>query len=365
MIPTEIEAANSDWLTQTLRQAGTLPQGEVASVQYHDSGAFNSATSYLSLTYSPGTPATAPRQLILKLNVHPDDYNEAAFYQLAAPFAADLSMLVHCYGADYELETGKSYLLLEDLSSTHQLAVSREQLLGLQGVPAVAVNYAIIDALAQFHTYWWQHPLLGQHPATQLDNWYTNKEQFELRLARRRAEFDSFIAAEGADFPTELTSLYRNVLAKFASLWPRYIGERFSSFSNLTLAHGDFFINQPLVPRQMPGQVYMIDFDSVSTSFGATDLVYCCVHFQTAAQRHEGGREVRLLRRYHAALQKHGVSGYSWEQLLLDYRLMLIFRMFEPVWDETNGTSKQYWWPKLQCVATAFQDWGCAELLEE
>lgn len=70
-----------------------------------------------------------------------------------------------------------------------------------------------------------------------------------------------------------------------------------------------------------------------------------------------GAREERLLRRYHEALAAQGVRGYSWEMLLADYRLALAYMLSYPVWDASNGSRKSYWWPKLQCLTSAFQDW--------
>ncbi len=84
----------------------------------------------------------------------------------------------------------------------------------------------------------------------------------------------------------------------------------------------------------------------------------------TPEQRSEGGREERLLRRYHAGLLAHGVRGYSWEDLLGDYRLMLTILLLYPMWDATNGSRRSYWWPKMQRFAAAFCDHGCAALLD-
>ncbi len=95
----------------------------------------------------------------------------------------------------------------------------------------------------------------------------------------------------------------------------------------------------------------------------ARDLVYLLATFWTSAQRRDGDREERLLRRYHAALVAHGVADYPWDDLARDYRLMLIFILFLPIWDAVNGSSRAYWWPKLTCLAGAYQDWRCAELL--
>jgi hypothetical protein len=85
--------------------------------------------------------------------------------------------------------------------------------------------------------------------------------------------------------------------------------------------------------------------------------------FWTTAQRHAQQREERLLQRYHAALQTHGVTGYRYADLMLDYRAMLALMIYDPIWNQTGGSPPRYWWPKMQCVVGAFRDWNCAELV--
>ena len=88
-----------------------------------------------------------------------------------------------------------------------------------------------------------------------------------------------------------------------------------------------------------------------------------CATFWTREQRHEGQREKRMLQRYLAHLQARGVQNYTWENLLLDYRLALIEWLLSTVQDARNGSKQSYWLPKLHCMSAAFEDWRCADLL--
>jgi hypothetical protein len=81
-------------------------------------------------------------------------------------------------------------------------------------------------------------------------------------------------------------------------------------------------------------------------------------------QRVEDQREVKILRRYLSVLQACGVRNYSWENLVRDYKIGLIAWLLMPVQDRFSGSSKDYWWPKMQCLVAAFRDWHCEELLE-
>lgn len=72
-----------------------------------------------------------------------------------------------------------------------------------------------------------------------------------------------------------------------------------------------------------------------------------------------------MLRRYYSTLCHYGVTGYSWDELLTDYRCGLIYWLLMPVQDRFGGADKAYWWPKMQCLVAAFEDWDGMELLED
>ena len=50
-------------------------------------------------------------------------------------------------------------------------------------------------------------------------------------------------------------------------------------------------------------------------------------------------------------------------QKVRDYRLSIADWLLIPLQDCFDGSSKEYWWPKMQCLAHAFEDWRVAELL--
>jgi hypothetical protein len=49
---------------------------------------------------------------------------------------------------------------------------------------------------------------------------------------------------------------------------------------------------------------------------------------------------------------------------MLDYRLMVLLMIFDPAWNQTSGSRRDYWWPKLRCLTANFQDLACGDLLE-
>ena len=58
------------------------------------------------------------------------------------------------------------------------------------------------------------------------------------------------------------------------------------------------------------------------------------------------------------------MQDYSREDCYDDYRLGIAdYWLFYPIWDKTNGSGREYWWPKLRCLVGAYRDLDCAALL--
>jgi hypothetical protein len=367
---TSTDQVTPGWLTRILHQAGILPCGEVTTVASAPKAALSSVTTHFHLTYSDDAPPSAPRRLLLKRNRAEEwaqraGAREAAFYGLVARLPDRLPMLVPCYDAAYDAQSGNSHILLDDLSASHKPPITRDQqFLPAESVPPAVYMEQVVDALAAFHAYWWEHPLLGSTGAG-AGTWYADQEHFERHLQRRRDEWARFIAAEGGWLPATVRALCEQVLAQWPRLWERYLGERLPRRKNLTLTHGDAYFCNFLSPRDpTKGATYVVDWQSPEIAPGPADLVNLYATFWTPAQRHEDQREERLLRRYHSRLQERGVAHYSWEDLLLDYKLMVHEWVFVAIWDQTNGSDTSYWWPKLQCLTGAYQDLGCGRLLD-
>lgn len=368
-IPALDESVTSGWLSAVLRATGALPTGEVSRVTPRANEAFNSAALHLEVAYSADAPPDAPARLFLKRNIAAPwaieaGAREVAFYRLVAPYRAELPMIVPCYGAEADEATGRSYVLLLDVSATHQAPVTRDDLLAGQGVPSQAHLDLVVDTIAAFHAFWWEHSALGT-TALGITPWYRDRAAWDESMKDGHDEWAAFIAAEGEWFPDSLRTLYECILAGQSTWWDRYLAPRVTTHRNLTLSHGDGYLSQFLCPREgASGPTYLIDFQGPKGDFATDDLVHLFAIFWTPEQRHEGDRELRCLRRYHDALQAHGVRGYTWEQLLDDYCLRLICMLQVTVWDQTNGSARSYWWPKMQCLAAAFRDHDAWRLLE-
>ncbi len=358
----DVQQAPPEWLTTILRREGVLGQGRVERVQTRLNEAFNSQIAHLEVQSSG---AAGPSALLLKLNHDHQGELEHLFYHATRTARAAALPIVHCYETAYSAETGASHCLLADVSQTHAPPVTRQQLLTHFGVPRQRHLAQIVDTLAQFHVYWWQHPQLGTSDALfAIRPWYCDHAFFQRHVQRRQTEWDHFTDSVGDTVSPELRALYRTVLDKLPALWERYLAPRLLPPQHITLTHGDCYLTQILCPKVTEaGSTYLVDFDSVSANFGAFDLAFLVSTFWTRTQRWAQNREEQVLRQYHQALCQYGVTGYAWDTLLTDYKLMVTLMIFDPVWDQTSGASRAYWWPKLQCLTDAYIDLNCAALL--
>jgi thiamine kinase-like enzyme len=369
-IPGADEQITPEWLTTVLRQSGILQKGQVEEVEYKKNDAFNSHLSHLILHYSDDASPEAPTRLVLKRNVTSEwgveaGSEEAKFYNLIASLPDHPPITIPCYAAAYDEASGASYVLLLDLSETHRQPITRDQQIELvEGVPSPEDISAVVDTMAHLHAYWWEHPLL-KADTFPVGYWSRNAERFEQYLQRRTTSWQHLIAAESSWFPQDLRDLYEMVLARLRPYWERFLAPRQSEQKHLTLIHGDAYFANFLCPKSPTSRAttYWLDWQSPTFDISGYDLVNLCATFWTSEQRSEGQREEKVLRQYHAALQQYGVNNYSWDELLIDYKLSLIFWLLMPVQDCYGGARKAYWWPKMQCLVAAFREWHCEELL--
>ena len=358
------------WLTAVLRASGFLVSGEVCAVSSTPTSAFRSVTSHLTLDYSAEVDPNLPTRLILKRNqsaswaIHAG-IEETKFYQLISRLDPSPPVTVPCYAAAYDALSGNSYLLLHDISTTHTLPLARDMDVGVQiqqGVPTADALRQVIEALAQTHAYWWNHAVFASD-AFPIGYWSRNAERFALYLERRRAAWTRLVTDEADWLPDELCQLYTGVLDHLEGHWARDLEPRFRTRTHLTLVHGDAYFANFLCPTHTAEPAALLDWQSPGVGIGGYDLANLIAAFWTSEQRGDNQREARMLQHYHHVLQTCGVQDYSHEQLQTDYQSGLIYWLLVPVQDRNDGSPKDYWWPKMQCLVTAFREWRCGSLL--
>ena len=348
------DAVSSEWLTKVLRQDGCLVQGKVVSIRISSEPSYTSTIARLNVTYSNDATLSAPPQLFLKLSrldskqsvvgseqrrSEVEFHNKITTFMISPP-------VVRCYNAVYCEETGRSHLLFKDLSESHYAT-------SLSKPPPLHQSENAIDAFAEFHAFWWDHPALGD-----IDK-LPSQESVDQHIANIREHFPQFAEFLGDRLSHPQRQIYEKALFALSRLW-----QRVSAGTNLTLIHGDANFSNVLLPRDPNRErALIIDWQLWGSSFAAEDLVHMIALFWNKEYRLN--MEKSLLQHYHRRLVHHGVKNYTWNDCWYDYRLAIILRvLFMPMWFWSSGVPESSWQRSLTQAVQAFEDLGCQELLE-
>jgi hypothetical protein len=236
---TSPDAVRPEWLTEALYHSGYLPHGRVVHARATSEPSYTSTIARLTLTYSDDAPPAAPTRLFLKL-ARPDAKqrvvgsrqrrNEVTFHTRVATSMPG-PPVVRCHQAVYCPETGASHLLFDDVSATHFAGQSWLP-------PPLHQAEKAMDAFAEFHAFWWDHPALSE-----LDALPTPASVAE-HVDNTRTHFPRFVDALDDRLPGPQLAVYERTLASLPRLW-----ERVLRGTDLTLIHGDANFSNVLLPR--------------------------------------------------------------------------------------------------------------------
>lgn len=348
-LPDVVEPAQ---LTAALRRGGVLDAGAVREVKVlHQQDVLVSHIIRLGLRYV-GESAGAPQSLILKTpqaayakTLAQGGRNEVAFYTQLAPKMPP-GLVPRCFDGHFDEAQPTWYLLLEDLTGSHEIATkwplppSRDQAM------------AIVTTLARWHASWWDHPDLGET----VGSWMSVDDSAKL-METFAGHYDRFADLLGDRLSEERRILYRRFIEQSARLFERYHSRR-----HVTIAHGDAHIWNFMLPR--PGvadTVRIFDFDQWRINVPTGDLAYMMA-VQWYPERRQA-LERLLLNHYHQTLLQHGVTGYTRGALDQDYRRSVLWHITKPVWQWSVNIPPLIWWNNLERVMMAVEDLGCEELL--
>lgn len=347
---TDASEITPNWMTDRLRANGHLPAGTVCRVTPGEP--FESRAAFwtpLELEYDDADEA-APRHLLYKLyreGWYGGGVHETVFY---ADFVARMSdpPVGVCYDSDHDGQSKTCYLLLQDISTTHDSPDA-----GLE----TEDYHAATRALLRFHTHWWEHEGLsaprfdGAHGgplrmanACSLDNVAANARHW------RETALPQFVDKHASD----LDAGNQEVLERATERWGDVFTARVRDGRALTFLHGDAHVNNMFFPRdRADGHVLLVDWETYKRGVGAYDIAYMLMFFHSNERRRE--LEATVLPLYDDGLVEGGVASYSRDDFEQDYRLGIIACLFPAIaWNSRGGAN-------LACQA--FRDWDCEALL--
>lgn len=308
-IPASVDQLTPAWFEEILRASGH-PDVSVSSVENDVISAgvgFVGIVVRSGLTYGSGDQ-DAPSTLIVKLP-SPDPGSRmlgVAFglFEREVRFYSDISQecgmpTPRCFHAEYDAGSGSSVIVLEALTDGR----FGDQVEGATADDASAA----LDSIARMHAAWWESPKLGSHA------WITSgietiKQPIAMMYeAAWRPAMDRLGHLLPPDLRESAPALGRRAILAMDSFMGR----------EETLCHGDFRQDNLFFPT--PGGVIACDWQSPGRGPAFADVAYFIGGSMGVETRR--ANEQDLLRRYYEGLRAGGVSSYSFEQLMEDYRL--------------------------------------------
>jgi serine/threonine protein kinase len=344
-----------EWLNDVLQKYGAIESGEVCKVEVLPLKSDNSSTYRLVLEYSEHSIGEKPKSLFLKLCTSNEQFissSEVFYYNHDYITLANAPILT-CYDASYDEETHSYHILLEDVSITHVPSWKYK--------PSLEYGKAIVEAMAKLHAHHWVTNNLSKRIAASIPG----EEQINRYLAEIRPGLKNLLDACKNDIPPHWVNALYHLFEKH----PIKMLERTNHEEGFTLIHGDLNPGNILIHQKDMTPLYLIDRQPFVWQFpywlGVSDVTYAIVHWWDSKSRKEW--EFPILEHYHETLVNEGVNGYSWEQLLYDYKLCSV----QSVYVVTNWCvdvkelekMRWVWFPQLQKAMTAIFDLNCLEIL--
>ncbi len=343
MLITELRQVTPKLLTAIFRANGFLSEREVVTkVQIEDSTESGVAQHHrASLRYADfQTQRHAPERIFIKLNKSsqqmPLAEREVTFYNEVMPpmlkrHTLEALRLPRCYDAYYDDIAGGSHILLQDLGKEFR-PHSKPQ------PPTQRHQEQIMDSLALFHAFWWEHDKLGELGTL------PTEESLAENQARYQERFEAFYAFAGE----KLNPVLMDALQQVVSKTPDKRRERLLAGQGLTLVHRDLHPGNFLYSHK---DTRIMDWQSWRVDTATDDLAYMMAFYWPEPLRRF--HEQNLLRRYHDALLRNGVQNYSWDDLQYDYRAS-IARALSFLLVAWKPERHQHDWKRIETGLNAF-----------
>ncbi len=318
-LPMTSDEITVEWLNQVLGESGVLEGAPIRSFDREVIGAdagFLGELTRITLQYERSSPV-APASLIAKLPTRDDTVRSIAqlfgFYELEVRFYQEIAAQIElrtprCYFSGMDPPAGRFVLLLEDLAP----ARCGDQLASCSLDEAKMV----LTELAKFQAAWWNSPRLAELP------WLPAVDDPVLRQVlgtMYQQSWPFFVKTFSEQLPAAIFDIGERFGAGFNA-----VADSLASAPR-TIVHTDFRLDNMFFDLPDGSPLAVIDWQIVQRGIGVSDVTYFLAgNFPPEVRRRH---QTDLLRVYHQTLLSHGVSGYSFDQCLEDYRRAALFMM--------------------------------------
>jgi hypothetical protein len=357
VLPTTSSEITAEWMTEVLRESGTIGPDVTVDEVLVDAGAvgvgFMGEVAVVGLVYG-GDAGGAPSTIVAKFPTQSPDIRammqptriyerEHRFYRELADQSPIRTPYIHhvtCATA-VEASDERYMLLLEDLAG---LTLGDQ----VAGVTPEQARAALVG-LAAHHAEFWNGAGLEDADFIPVINGPLNQAGsaiYEQSLPGFMAAFGEVIRPELADFVANYAAMRPQILDDLAAM-PH------------TLVHFDFRADNLFFDPD--GSIVVIDWQAISQGGGVADVGYFLSQNLSTEDRRE--HEPALLRAYHDALVANGVTDYAYDQLVADYRVGISCGWMIPVLavgslDFTSERAVTLWTAVIERVQNALLDHG-------
>ena len=364
--PRTVDEITPEWLTQTLRESGSVRGAEsiIRSYATERIGGDQGLTSdvrRLQLSFNRES-VEAPRTMIAKM-IDPDRLvnvgasgriafeREVRFLSELAPNSGLRTPAV--YFADHDADNGHFLILIEDLGHLRSV----EQANGCDYRDAESV----LQSLATMHASWWNDPALRGY------SWLSDRPNMgatEDHMEQLPANIDRLLQITDVQVPDGIEAVARKLAPKFLEVSEAVVADP------VTLTHGDFKLANIFFDDSSgsEGDVVAVDWQMTGRIKAANDVATFIMLGMTTESRRQHGS--KLISWYHSALVDRGVRDYSHDELLFDLRMAMLPRLASLIRivanlnnnPTTTAAGRALWMSMIGNFQTVI-DWNCEEVI--
>lgn len=361
----DIKNITPKYLTKIFITNGVLTSGKITNINTIKEDMIPSISSnwHLKLTYSKSSKGEKPSEIYLKLGSEDRSKTEIEFYQFLKQRKIQSEIFAKCYFAEYCSKEKSTILILKDYNSLQMYPIDIVAFNPRENVPDDEYYFMMVELLAEFHAMWWEDKVLYENEDhLSISELWNTEEKIVSFIAQNKKLWEGFYKKENSWITNEDKSIFKRSLKNTFDAWKKHFDKRINKRKHFTLTHGSCYIQQFLC---LYGDVKskIVNFEKLMIGNPAYDLVHLLIERINPAQRNYNDREKRLLKHYHKSLVKFGVKNYSFNELITDYKMMVILRIFHSLSDYKElGNEDPYWWYEYQNINHAFIDLKCDEL---
>ncbi len=310
------EEISPEWVAHALREGGALKEASVESIKKDILGegvGFLSSVVRVRIEYDTHEKA-APSSVVVK--IEPEEVGFREFGDELHAFQREIRFYKEVAGnvpirlarVYYAVDEPPAFsMVMEDLSSF----TPGDQVAGMHERQVMDT----VEELARMQARYWDNDALEA-----LD-WMPDKNGVSGDFAEKWesfvTHFGNYLEPEGVELGGKLTSFIDWKNERIATR-PR------------TIVHSDLREDNLLfAPPGSSDSIVILDWQLAVKSIGTFDVARLMGGSELPKERK--GHQLRVLRRWYDTLLEEGVSGYSWEDALYDFRLAALSVLCYPV----------------------------------